>query len=70
MSHLIQRLKLCHDYNQCRDAMDDAVKRIEFLENQISCACNALTDSVCVSGNDPKTNLVWIKKLERCLKEP
>ncbi len=68
MSHLIQRLKLCNDYDQCRNAMDDAVKRIEFLENQISCACNALRDSICSSGNDSSTNMHWVRKLERSLK--
>ena len=29
----------------------------------IDCACNALTDSIAVSGNDPDTNLAFVRKL-------
>lgn len=43
------------------------VGRLRFLEQQIDCACNALTDSICASGNDAATNLHWVKKLRRSL---
>lgn len=35
------------------------------LRNLIDCACNALTDSIKCSGNDPKTNLHFVRKLRR-----
>ena len=38
-------------------------EEVETLRNAIDCACNALTDSICASGNDAETNLRWVKKL-------
>lgn len=38
-----------------------------YLRNQIACAVNALTDSVLCSGNDPETNLHWVRKLKKTL---
>ena len=39
------------------------LQEVETLRGAIDCACNALTDSICVSGNDAETNLRWVKKL-------
>lgn len=36
---------------------------VERLRDAIEKACNALTDSILVSGNDPKTNMHWVRKL-------
>lgn len=35
----------------------------EQLKNEILCACNAITDSVLCSGNDPATTLHFVRKL-------
>lgn len=37
------------------------------LMSEIDCACNALTDSICVSGNDAATNLRWVRRLRAVL---
>lgn len=37
------------------------------LRHEIACACNALRDSILVSGNDLKTNLHWVKRLEKVI---
>lgn len=45
-----------------------AEKELEVLRlrDSIDRACNALTDSICVSGNDYATNMHWVKKLKGC----
>jgi hypothetical protein len=45
-----------------------AVSKVNWLQSKIDCACNALTDSICISGNDAETNLSWIRKLRTCAK--
>lgn len=40
-------------------------RRVKTLENEIECACNAITDSVLCSGNDPATTLHFVRKLSR-----
>ena len=39
-------------------------RRVKELENEIECACNAITDSVRCSGNDPATTLHFVRKLK------
>jgi len=39
----------------------------ETLRGAIDCACNALTDSIRVSGNDARTNMHWVEKLRSYL---
>lgn len=46
-----------------RQQLAHARQEVETLRGAIDCACNALTDSICVSGNDAETNLRWVKKL-------
>jgi hypothetical protein len=48
------------DHQRELAAAKSAEKRLHDL---IDCACNALTDSICASGNDARTNLHWVKKL-------
>jgi hypothetical protein len=40
---------------------------VERLRTEIDRACNALTDSICVSGNDARTNVAWVNKLRATL---
>lgn len=46
------------------DALREENARITDI---VDCAVNALTDSICVSGNDAETNLHWVRKLKRAL---
>lgn len=51
-----------------RKTVFELLDRLEEVETAIDCACNALTDSICASGNDPATNLHWVRKLRASLK--
>ena len=42
-----------------------AMREAARLQSLIDCACNALTDSICASGNDAATNLHIVGKLRR-----
>lgn len=42
---------------------DADTKRLEALTDAVDRACNALTDSINVSGNDAATNMQWVRKL-------
>lgn len=42
-----------------------AMREAARLQGLIDCACNALTDSICASGNDAATNLHFVGKLRR-----
>jgi hypothetical protein len=42
----------------------DHANKLKTLRNDIQCACNAITDSVLVSGNDPQTTLHFVRKLK------
>ena len=52
---------------QLRAERDALKARVEELENTIDCGCNALTDSICCSGNDADTNLGFVRKMKRVL---
>lgn len=52
---------------QLRADRDGLKARVEELENTIDCGCNALTDSICCSGNDADTNLGFVRKMKRVL---
>jgi hypothetical protein len=41
---------------------------LDRLKDAIDCACNALTDSISVGGNDRETNWHWVKKLRGYIK--
>lgn len=43
---------------------DRLTAEINRLRDLIDCGCNALTDSICVSGNDHKTNMTWVRRLQ------
>lgn len=45
--------------------MDDLQHEVERLRGIIECGCNALTDSIKVSGNDADTNMHWVRKMLR-----
>lgn len=47
---------------------DELKVRVDELENTIDCASNALTDSICCSGNDADTNLGFVRKLKNVLR--
>lgn len=47
--------------------LDAAEAEVERLRAEIDCACNALSDSICVSGNDPETSLVFVRKLRAAI---
>lgn len=47
-----------------REPLTDREKSVE-LSNEIECACNAITDSVLCSGNDPQTTMHFVRKLRR-----
>jgi septal ring factor EnvC (AmiA/AmiB activator) len=40
-------------------------RELEEALNIIDRGCNALQDSICASGNDPQTNLAWIKRMRK-----
>lgn len=46
----------------CAKCWNDS-QEVERLKNEILCACNAITDSVLCSGNDPATTLHFVRKL-------
>jgi hypothetical protein len=50
-----------------REAVKEARDEIERLRAEIDRACNALTDSICVSGNDARSNMAWVNKLRATL---
>jgi hypothetical protein len=45
-------------------------KEVARLRDAIDCACNALTDSIQVSGNDRKTNMKWVRMLLTYIRPP
>lgn len=44
-----------------------AESQLAALRSIVDCACNALTDSILVSGNDARTNMHWVRKLAAAL---
>jgi len=50
-----------------QNTLRDKDREIERLRDVIDRGCNALTDSIKVSGNDPKTNMHWVRKMRRAL---
>jgi hypothetical protein len=51
----------CENADQINGYLAGEVSR---LRGAIACGANALTDSICCSGNDAETNLHWVKKLK------
>lgn len=54
----------------CRHSADTIKAQgelIDSLDNAILCACNALTSSVRLSGNDPETNMAFIARLKKAV---
>ena len=43
--------------------LKDSIAEIKRLNADIDAACNALTDSILVSGNDSETNMHFVRKL-------
>jgi hypothetical protein len=50
-----------------RNTKKELLAEIKRLEGEIDCACNALRDSICASGNRFETNMHWVRKLERVI---
>jgi hypothetical protein len=44
---------------------DELRRELEKALDIIDRGCNALQDSICVSGNDPQTNLVWVNLMQK-----
>jgi hypothetical protein len=44
---------------------NEARRERDALYDIIDCACNALTDSISVGGNDRETNMHWVRKMKR-----
>lgn len=46
-----------------KQTRQSAEAQLAALRSAVDCACNALTDSILVSGNDARTNMHWVRKL-------
>jgi hypothetical protein len=62
-----QRVVLASDHDALLAERDSLRADNARLRDIIDRACNALTDSINVSGNDPDTNLYWVNRLRAAL---
>jgi len=54
----------CDDYVKLSFLLDALVAdAVDDVCSLVDKACNALNDSICVSGNDANTNMHWVRKL-------
>lgn len=67
--NLADAIDLAEDNEKLRQQLATAQNDAKALREDVDKACNALTDSICVSGNDAETNLYWVRKLRAALKK-
>ncbi len=64
-----ERDDLIHDINRGIEANTSLLATHDGLRNAAECACNALADSILCSGNDAQTNMMWVSKLRKFLRD-